>query len=876
MKFFKHIINVAGMLLLFQVSYSQNNVLEDSTVSFKVYGECDQCKARIEKAAKGKGVRSAIWNVETKMLSLDFYPKLTTIAKIQNRIVSVGHDLENEKADDKVYQSLPECCHYRELMNDSASVNTVENSSMDGMDIKMNHLPVKNNTIQGIVLEEEKNGTFRPLSGASVIWLGTPNGTTTDSAGMFSILHQPNGKLVISYTGYQPDTMIASEPGVIKVILASGKQLSEVTITNSRRSSYLSAMNPIRTQVMTQKELFKAACCNLSESFETNASVDVSYNDAVTGSKQIQLLGLAGNYTQLTVENLPGPRGIATAWGLNSIPGTWVESIQLSKGVGSVANGYESIAGQINVELKKPENSEKFFSNIYVNDQGKTDINFNFSQKISSKWSTALLLHGAFFNNKKLDFNKDGFRDLPTGNLLTAMNRWKYDDGKGFIMQFGVRVLNDKKTGGQVDFDPSTDKFTTNRYGLGIATKRYEGFSKIGYVFSGKKYKSIGLQLSAFNHQQDSYFGLTKYNAIQQNIYGNLIYQSIIGTTAHKFRTGLSFVSDHYNEDFNSMNYKRIETVPGAFFEYTFTPANNFNIVAGIRADHNSLFAQQDDQSGRGWFATPRLHLRYEPVKGTSIRLSAGRGQRTANIFAENNSVLVSARLVEILSGSNGKAYGFDPEVAWNKGISVDQKFKLFNREATFSVDYFRNDFTRQVVVDMEDPRKVRFYELHGKSYSNSLQTELDFSPVDKLDIRLAYRYFDVKETYGNQLLEKPLLSKNRAFFNASYEIKGWKLDYTFNYNGRKRIPNTSGNPVIYQRSNYSPAYVLMNAQISKSFGRDKSFDVYIGGENLTGFYQKDAIIAADLPFSQYFDASLVWGPVSGRMFYAGLRFKIK
>lgn len=868
MKSLRYLLSVAGMLLLFQLSYSQNKISsKDSIVSFKVFGACEQCKHRIENAAKGKGVNSAIWDVDAKILTLDFNPKRTTIAKVEDRIVAVGHDLENKKADDNVYKALPECCLYRDLLNEHHPSSLSDTSAAMNDTMKMDQSMDMHADIRGIVLEEDKTGSFKPLVGASVIWLSSGKGTVTDNEGIFSITHQPNGKLVISYAGYNPDTIAITEIGVLRVILASGKQLSEVTITNRQRSTYLSSINPIRTQVMTQKELFKAACCNLSESFETNAAVDVSYNDAVTGSKQIQLLGLAGNYTQLTVENLPGPRGIATAWGLNSIPGTWVESIQLSKGVGSVANGYESIAGQINVELKKPENSERFFSNLYINDQGKTDINFNMSQKMGTKWSTELLLHGAFFNNKSLDFNKDGFRDLPTGRLLTAMNRWKYDDGKGFMLQFGFKILNDNKTGGQTNFDPSIDKFTTNRYGLGIGTKRYEGFSKIGYVFPGKKYKSIGLQISAFDHQQHSYFGLTKYNARQKDFYGNLIYQSIIGTTAHKFRTGLSFVSDRYNEDFNLTNYKRTEAVPGAFFEYTFTPVDKFNIVAGIREDHNSLF---------GWFATPRLHVRYEPVKGTTIRLSAGRGQRTANIFAENNSVLVSSRQVEIISSSNGKAYGFDPEVAWNKGISIDQKFKLFNRDASLGIDFFRNDFKKQIVVDLEDPRKVRFYELNGKSYSNSFQTELNFTPADKLDIRLAYRLFDVKETFGSELLEKPLISKNRAFLNAAYEIKGWKFDYTFNYNGRKRIPGTESNPVQYQRKSFSPSYILMNAQISKSFGKDKAWDVYLGGENLTNYFQKDAIIAADQPFSPYFDASLVWGPVSGRMFYAGFRFKLK
>ncbi len=869
MKSLKYIFAGIGFMLLFSNSRAQGqNPQIDSTVSFKVYGVCGQCEDRIIKAAKGKGVKTASWDMSSMMLTLTFNPSVTSTEKVQRRIVAAGHDIDGEKAKDAVYKSLPDCCHYREILEekghpakDHSGGNKV-NETGSALDNE------SANAIKGIVLEETKNGSFKPLTGASVMWLGTHQGTSTDAEGVFSIPHQPNGRLVVSYSGFIPDTLTVSDIREMKIILASGKQLSEVVVTSRQRATFLAA-TPIRTQVMTQRELYKAACCNLSESFETNASVDVSYNDAVTGSKQIQLLGLAGNYTQLTVENLPGPRGIATAWGLNAIPGTWVESIQLSKGVGSVANGYESIAGQINIELKKPATSEKFFTNLYINDQGKTDLNLNTAVKINSRWSTGLLLHGAFFNNKSLDFNKDGFRDLPTGRLLTAMNRWEYNDGKGVSSQFGFRILDDDKTGGQVGFNPSKDKFTTNSYGLGINTKRYEGFIKTGYVFPGKKYKSIGLQVSAFNHRQESYFGMTKYNARQNNFYANLIYQSIIGTTAHKFRTGLSIVSDYYDEDFNLLTFRRTENVPGAFFEYTYTPVENFNVVAGLREDYNNLF---------GWFTTPRIHVRYEPVKGTNIRLSAGRGQRTANIFAENNSVLVSARQVNIMSNYiyGGKAYGFDPEIAWNKGISMDQKFRLFNRNATLSVDFFRNDFQKQVVVDLEDPRKVSFYELKGKSYSNSFQTELEFTPAKKLDIRVAYRYFDVKENYGGKLLQKPLISKSRAFLNAAYELSGWKFDYTVNYNGRKRIPSTSSNPLPYQRKDFSPSFVLMNAQISKSFGKQQNIDVYLGGENLTGYYQKDAIIAADQPFSNYFDAALVWGPVTGRMFYAGFRYKLK
>ncbi|MGN6195503.1 MAG: carboxypeptidase-like regulatory domain-containing protein [Ginsengibacter sp.] len=831
------------------IATAQDNSTDSST-SFTVYGECVQCKHRIENALKIKGVQSANWDVTTKMLSIVYDPSLIHLQQIKSKILSVGHDLENQKATDAIYNALPECCHYRDKVDEStvASVNG------------------DTHNIAGIVVSEDNKGNFIPLEGASIFWSGSSEGTVSDKHGFFSIPENENNKqLIVTYAGFQSDSIEVGNTHQLQVVLASNGQLKAIKIKGKPKFSYVNGLGSVRSLMINSNDLLKAACCNLSESFETNPSVDVSYSDAVTGSRQIELLGLAGIYTQLTVENLPGPRGIATPLGLNSIAGPWIESIQLSKGTGSVANGYESIAGQINVELKKPETSEQLYLNAYVNDMGKTDLNANVSQHLNDHWSTIFLLHNDFLFNK-IDFNKDGFRDLPTGNLFSAVNEWNYSSNKGWEIYFGAKALLDNKTGGQVDYK-TDDKFTTNSYGLGIKTNRYEGFAKIGYIFPEKKYQSIGLQLSAFNHEQDSYFGLIQYNAQQSNFYSNLIYQSIIGNSAHKFRTGLSLNADHYNELYKTETYKRNEIVPGAFFEYTYNMNDKFSAVTGLRADHDNLF---------GWFVTPRLNIRYEPIKGTVIHVSGGRGQRTANIFAENMGALVSARNVEIISNATGKAYGLNPEVAWNKGITLDQKMKLFSRDAMLSFDFYRNDFVNQVVADLEDPRVIKFYNLTGKSFSNSFQSEFNFIPINKLDVRLAYRWYDVKTTFGNELLEKPFTAANRAFINLGYEIKNWKFNYTVNYIGRKRIPSTKENPVQYQMPQYSPGYVSMNAQVSRSFGKTKAFELYAGGENLTNYFQKNVIISADQPFGKYFDASMVWGPVSGRLLYGGLRYKIK
>lgn len=841
----------------------------DSIVSLHVPGVCEMCKERIEAAARGKGVKAAVWNMDTKLLYLSYNSKKTTLKKVGSRIAEAGYDLPGWRANDRAYSSLPECCRHRELSSmdevNEKKMRQVENNST-GVQTRGDSNRFAEGQVSGIVLHRDEKGQLKPLAGASVIRLGNSAGVASDTNGIFYL--QPvsgEKKLVVSYVGFNSDTITIENSNYLEVILTTANPLQEIKLTaSSRPSTYTNAYDPIRSIIITPKELKKAACCNLSESFETNPSVDVSTNDAISGSKQIQLLGLSGSYTQLTIENLPGPRGLATPLGLNSIPGTWIESIQLVKGTGSVVNGFESMAGQINVELKKPVTNERLYANVYVNDFGKTDVNLNMTQKLGKKWSTTLLLHDAFLKNAKIDFNKDGFRDLPTGNLFGAVNRWSFASEKGLNAHVGIKLLNDEKVGGQVHFNPHRDRFSTNIYGLEMETTRREAFGKIGYVFAGEKHRSIGLQASAFSHRQRSYFGQRIYNADQQNFYANLIYQAHLANSKHKYRAGASIVHDNYKERLDGDDYLRKEVVTGTFLEYSFTPSSKFDLVAGIREDYNSLY---------GWFTTPRLNLRYQPWKGTVVRASFGRGQRTANIFAENNSVFASARSIQIHSSTAGKAFGLRPEIAWNKGITADQKFRLGNRVANLSVEFFRTDFKDQVIVDLENPSMVRFYNLKGRSYANSFQAETSFEPVRKLHVRLAYRYFDVMSTFDDQLLERPFTAKVRGFANMAYELKDWKLDYTISYNSKKRIPSADVLPHPYKRNPYSAPYAIMNAQVSKTFGKTKNLDLYLGGENLTNFFQQEVITAADQPFSSHFDAALIWGPVNGRMLYAGVRF---
>ena len=735
--------------------------------------------------------------------------------------------------------------------------------------------------IMGLVVEKNAKGVEEPLAGANVVWLGTAQGTSTEANGVFMIDPLEGAThLVISYVGYRSDTITFNPQTRIKVVLVPNDLLDEVTVVGWKPSSGIDHTRGINTTVMTEKELFKAACCNLSESFETNPSVDVAFTDAITGTRQIQMLGLAGPNTMISIENMPGVRGLASSQGIQFIPGTWINSIQVTKGTGSVINGYESIAGQINVELKKPEESERLYVNGYVNNAARSELNVNYTAHVGEKWATTFLLHGST-RPFEMDSNDDSFLDFPTGSQFNAINRWVYNDGKGLLAQFGVKLLNDVKLGGQTDFS-AEDKFTTNRYGFEIDTKRYEAWGKVGYQFDGKPYKSIGFQWSVMQHDHTSFYGFNEHDANEKSVYANLIYQSIIGSTHHRLKAGASFLFDRVDETFanqelgiiyrdtpvSSILFDRKEFVPGVFMEYNYDAGGKFSAIAGLRLDHHNLF---------GPLYTPRLHLRYNATETTTFRVSGGRGIRLANLLTESTGVLASARQFVFTGLQANYAYGYKPDMAWNYGVNLVQDFTLDYRPGAITVDYFYTDFENQVVLDMDySTREARFFGLTGRSFSQSFQFQVDYELIRRFDLRMAYRWLDVQTDYTNGRLTRPLIPQHRAFVNLAYETKNrWKFDYTVQVLGRQRIPNTSENLLQYQREAYSTSYMLMNAQVTKDI--KEKWSVYLGVENINNFTLDNPIVAADDPFGLHnnFDSSLVWGPIFGRMVYAGFRFRM-
>lgn len=631
-----------------------------------------------------------------------------------------------------------------------------------------------------------------------------------------------------------------------------GGELSASTFTASRKGNYkLSGV--LNSLSIGQAELSKAACCNLGESFTTNPSVDVSYSDPATGAKQIKLLGLSGKYVQMLTDNIPNFRGLAQPFALGYVPGTWMQGIQVSTGSSSVKNGYESITGQINVEHLKPTANDQLNVNLFGDSRTRHEVNFDGNIHLNDRLSTGIMAH---YENtiKKHDDNGDGFMDTPNVEQYHIYNTWAYITPK-YLFHAGISALKENRRSGQIVGD--------NPFRMDVGTQRYEFYTKNAYIFDSEHNSNLALIFSG-NHQiLNSLFGRRGYDASQDNLYGSLMFETDF-TPKHNLSTGLSLNYDNYNERLTNFainpNLFSREVVPGAYAQYTFNDNGKLIAMAGIRVDYSSVY---------GTFVTPRAHIKYAPVDWLTLRLSAGKGYRSVHPLAENSNLLASGREVFLDSPQQ--------EEAWNFGFNSDFKFNVNDRPLALSAQYYHTRFLNQVITDYDSsPFGLSFTNLDGKSYSNVFQVDGSYEVLKGLDLSAAFRLNDVYSTYGGELLEVPMTSRYKGLVAASYKtpLELWQFDLTLQFNGGGRMPKpyTLADGTLSWAKEF-PAYQQLNAQITRYF---RHFSVYIGGENLTGFTQKNPIIAANDPYSRNFEPTLVWGPLHGAMVYLGIKFNLE
>lgn len=716
-------------------------------------------------------------------------------------------------------------------------------------------------TVSGVVKVKKTNGSFEPMPYASIYWLEEKKVFESNDKGLFSFdrKNKEQISLVATFVGYTQDTLILSkDDNRAELIIKEGAELEAARVVTRQQGNYISKLSSLKTEVITAAGLCKMACCNLAESFENSASVTVGYSDAITGARQIRLLGLSGIYTQMLDENRPVMRGIASPFGLSYIPGQWLESIQIAKGPSSVINGLEAISGQINLEHRKPTAEQPLFVNLFLSSALRTEANIASSLQLNNKWSTVILGHVS--NDPAThDGNNDGFRDEPQSLQFNLSNRWLYMAENGTQIRFGFKALSDDRLAGQMDFSRDNER-TTQSWGSNIKNSGFNGYAKAGFPLTSNNSQNIAIVVDYAYHKLDSYFGLKDYNANQNSLFANLIYQNEMNEN-HKYSLGLSAHADKIEEhvrDYFRMTYYdfypgREENAIGGYGEYTYTNEEKISIVTGFRLDYNNI---------HGWLPAPRINIKYAFDPRLIFRALAGRGFRSAYIIPDNMGILSTGRRIE--SWGN-----LDIEDAWTYGANLTGYFPLGFEDASLSFDYFRTDFNKQVIVDQEyDLSKISIYNLDGRSYTNTYQVDLSVEPTERLTMLATIRYTDAKTTLkGQGLVDKPLTSRYKGVFNVQYATRMniWTFDFTAQLNGPSRIPDFAG-------GGESPVYPMLFAQVTKKF---RDLEVYVGAENLTNYKQENPILDAQNPYSENFNASIIWGPLMGTKVYAGLRFTL-
>ena len=743
-----------------------------------------------------------------------------------------------------------------------------------------------------------------PLVGANVYWAGTTVGVATDLDGRFQLEPvKSTNLLVTSFMGFHNDTTEVTAHSELTIVLVSDLVLEEVNITERKMAVLRSRVSALQTETITGEALCMAACCNLSESFETSASVDVAYSDAATGAKQIRLLGLSGTYVQMITENTPNIRGLAQAFGMEYIPGPWMEAIQVSKGTSSVLNGYEAIAGQINVEYLKPQTQDPISLNAMISTETHAEVNATGGWDLNDKVSTGILFHAQNMS-LELDHNHDGFLDMPKNTNVNLLNRWYVKTGD-YTGQFLVRGLYDRRQGGLTK--EATEALSP--YKIDLNTWRVDGFMKNGYVFDAELGTSIGVITSASYHNQQNTYGPRQWDAAQTNAYLNAIFQTSFDDSAtdhwddhqHKLSAGLSLNYDGYVEEIGvlgdkAMRLDRWEVTPGVFAEYTYTYKDKLTLLAGIREDFSSTY---------GFFTTPRMNVRFAPFEWWTLRGSVGLGYRSPNAIADNAAYLASNRIYYFGDGQLAIGDGqLAQERSMNTGLSTVFYIPMGKRKLQLSGEYYYTKFLDGVIADMDRSLQgITLYNMHdvegAKYFSHNWQVEASMEILRGWTMTAAFRYTDVKQTTFNtatneyQLREKPLQNKFKGIITTSYQtpLKTWQFDLTAQFNGEGRmpdgfqIPEGSNQYRVHNGCIYHKWYPQLLGQITKFF---RTWSIYLGAENMTNFTQDNPIVGERLeakgdkqggfvnPQSANYDASMIWAPIHGWKMYLGFRWALE
>lgn len=706
--------------------------------------------------------------------------------------------------------------------------------------------------LKGQVLGEAN----QPLVGVAVYWPYHQDGVTTNEEGFFELPFYPNAYLVVSYIGYQQDSIYITQNNFISHQLQPDLAFSDVEVESKRVGIYTND-GIVKENVITQDELKKAACCDLSGCFETEATVQPQVTNMITQSKELRMLGLAGVYNQVLFEGLPGfVNGLSYTYGLSTYPGPLIQNIFVAQGANSVIQGHEGMSGQINLEVRMPDTNELFL-NTYVNSFGEQQYNVQYAAT-KGNWKSMTAVHWARPGGR-FDHEGDGFMNVPLISRQVFFHQSAFDYDQGEVLA-GLRFSRENRVGGQIDYEPDEHKGGREVYGQYIDYLQPEMWLKWTHQL-GESWQ-LNYHWGGQYHQQDANFGLRKYEAEQWGQYHRLGFT--LDKKRSQLRLGGSFRHFQINESVdnilfhlpvppseNPLKIQRTDQILGAYAEYEYDlVAEKLSVMGGYRIDHHQDF---------GAFGVPRLLVKWNSWKNADFRFSAGRSWRIPNVLSEN---------VFLLAGNRNLYFQETilPEEAWTWGVNYTQDFEVMGQAWSLGADFYQVLFSRQFFPDMDRRQNAAFINNGGgAAQSNSLHLHWSAAWSDRIATRLSYTYLDVYTTIDGEKRTLPFNHEHKLLGVVSYQPlhENWQLDVNVHWYGEQRLPD------LKDERAFSEPFTLLNAQFSYDF---KWLEVYTGVENILDFRQNFPIRSWEQPFGPLFDPSYTWGPTRGREFYLGLR----
>ena len=715
----------------------------------------------------------------------------------------------------------------------------------------------------------------QPLSSASVFVMGNNSGVTTNAEGQFSIYisNIANPELVISYLGYKSQIIkISSKTTDLGIIeLEWDNKLEEVVVSGTLKP--ISKLDsPVPIEVYGQTFFQANPTASVFEALENVNGIRPQLNCSICSTGEIRINGQEGGYTMVMIDGLPIISGLSTVYGFSGIPQSLIERIEIVKGPASTLFGSEAVAGVINLITELPENSAKLAVESFVSGWGEVNTDLSYKYTLSKK-TTALLGVNYFNYSNPIDKNEDGFTDLTLQNRISIFNKFSHANK----LSIATRFVYEDRWGGQMNWLP-IHRGGDTVYGESIYTRRFEVFGK--YQLN----KNLTFQFSFNDHNQNSAYGNTLFNAGQTIGFGQMIWNKNISNNDLLF--GLAYRYSLYDDDttatFNDLSSRNQAStihLPGIFIQnQTQINANN-TLLLGFRYDRNSI---------HGNIFTPRINYKINNKdKSSTLRISTGSGYRVTQLFTEQHAVLTGAREVVLLDDLN-------PERSWNANLNFVQKFFLKKGAIIdFDLSLFTTQFSNKIIPDYDtDPNKIIYDNLDGRSISNGLSLNANLLAQEGLRVNLGATYID---TFAeeNSIKTMPYLTER---FQGVWKVeKKWItndiiLDFTGTITGALKLPTLSN---LDPRPSYSDPFSILNIQLTKIW--NNSVESYGGIKNILNFTPPrnsiarsfdpfdrqvafdstgNALPTPDNPYALTFDPTYVYTSNQGIRFFFGLRWK--